>query len=139
SAAIQRAVRREAVLRDQGRQARRAAQGRRLPDADARFLELDGHDWRQVELHDGRQLLRRQRTTRANRFREPRLCPGALPQYQRDQHREESLMRNAADPRVLTREQSQALVERVVKMSKAEGIQVNIGGGYNANIRFADN
>src|SRR5438477_3863617 len=48
-------------------------------------------------------------------------------------------MRNAADPRVLTREQAQALVERVVKMSTAEGIQVNIGGGYNANIRFADN
>jgi predicted Zn-dependent protease len=39
----------------------------------------------------------------------------------------------------MTREQAQALVERVVKMSKAEGIQVNIGGGYNANIRFADN
>jgi predicted Zn-dependent protease len=48
-------------------------------------------------------------------------------------------MRIMADPRVLTREQAQALVERVVKMSKAEGIQVNIGGGYNANIRFADN
>lgn len=49
------------------------------------------------------------------------------------------MMRRAADSRVMTREQAQALIERVVKMSKAEGIQVNIGGGYNANIRFADN
>jgi predicted Zn-dependent protease len=39
----------------------------------------------------------------------------------------------------MTREQAQAVIERVVKMSKAEGIQVNIGGGYTANIRFADN
>jgi predicted Zn-dependent protease len=44
-----------------------------------------------------------------------------------------------ADPRVLSREQAQALVERVVKMSKAEGVQVNVGGGYSANVRFADN
>lgn len=48
-------------------------------------------------------------------------------------------MRAAANARVMTREQAQALVERVVKMSKADSIQVNIGGGYNANIRFADN
>jgi predicted Zn-dependent protease len=47
--------------------------------------------------------------------------------------------RRAADPRVLSREQAQALVERVIKMSKAESVQVNVGGGYNANIRFADN
>ena len=49
-AALQRAVRRPGVLRDQGRQDRRHAQGRRLPDAHARLLELDGHDRRQVEL-----------------------------------------------------------------------------------------
>jgi predicted Zn-dependent protease len=48
-------------------------------------------------------------------------------------------MRRAADPRVMTRDQAQSLVERVVKMSKADAIQVNIGGGYTANIRFADN
>jgi predicted Zn-dependent protease len=47
--------------------------------------------------------------------------------------------RIAADTRVMTREQAQALVERVVKMSKADAIQVNVGGGYSANIRFADN
>jgi predicted Zn-dependent protease len=45
----------------------------------------------------------------------------------------------AADSRVMTREQAQALVERVIKMSKADSIQVNVGGGYSANIRFADN
>ncbi|MGH9886327.1 MAG: PmbA/TldA family metallopeptidase, partial [bacterium] len=48
-------------------------------------------------------------------------------------------MKNAADSRVMTREQAHALVERTIKMSKADSIQVNIGGGYNANIRFADN
>ncbi|MFI5230145.1 MAG: TldD/PmbA family protein [Gemmatimonadales bacterium] len=48
-------------------------------------------------------------------------------------------MRSAPDPRVLTRDQAEALIERVVKMSKADEIQVNIGGGYQANIRFADN
>ena len=46
---------------------------------------------------------------------------------------------SAADPRVMTRDQSEALIQRVVKMSKADEIQVNIGGGYQANIRFADN
>jgi predicted Zn-dependent protease len=44
-----------------------------------------------------------------------------------------------ADSRVLTREQAEALVQRVVKMSKADGVQVNINGGYAANVRFADN
>lgn len=45
----------------------------------------------------------------------------------------------AADPRVMTREQAQAVIERTLKLSQADGIQVNIGGGYTANIRFADN
>jgi predicted Zn-dependent protease len=49
------------------------------------------------------------------------------------------LIETAADSRVMTREQAQALVERTVKMSRAEAIQVNVGGGYTANIRFADN
>ena len=44
-----------------------------------------------------------------------------------------------ADARVMTRDQAEALVGRVVKMSKADEIQVNVGGGYSANIRFADN
>src|SRR5687768_206243 len=48
-------------------------------------------------------------------------------------------MQRTADSRVMTREQAQALIERTVKMSKADAIQVNIGGGYATNIRFADN
>ncbi len=49
-AALQRAVRRTGLPRDQGWQDRRAAQGRRVPDAHARLLELDGHDRREEEL-----------------------------------------------------------------------------------------
>ncbi len=49
------------------------------------------------------------------------------------------MSRREVDPRVLTREQAQALVERVLKMSKADEVQVNVGGGYSANVRFADN
>jgi predicted Zn-dependent protease len=48
-------------------------------------------------------------------------------------------MKPLADSRVMTREQAQSLIERTIKLSKADAIQVNIGGGYNANIRFADN
>jgi len=43
------------------------------------------------------------------------------------------------DGSVLSRDEARSLVDRVVKMSKAESIQVNIGGGYSANVRFADN
>jgi len=46
---------------------------------------------------------------------------------------------NVPDGAVLSREEAKALIERVVKMSKADSIQVNIGGGYAANVRFADN
>ncbi|HEU4786229.1 MAG TPA: DNA gyrase modulator, partial [Gemmatimonadaceae bacterium] len=49
------------------------------------------------------------------------------------------MSRRAVDPRVLSRDQAQALVERVLKMSKADEAQVNVGGGYSANVRFADN
>src|SRR5262249_42220091 len=107
-----------------------------------RVLERDGHDRREVELRDGRELLRRQRPARADRFREPRLRAGALPQHQRHQHGEESVSAReatVADARGLTREQCEALIQRVVKMSKADGVQVNVSGGYNANVRFADN
>src|SRR4029079_7568081 len=44
-----------------------------------------------------------------------------------------------ADPRVLTREQAQSLVERVLRLSTVAAVQVNVGGGDAANIRFADN
>ena len=46
---------------------------------------------------------------------------------------------NVPDGAVLSRDEARSLVERIVKMSKAESIQVNIGGGYSANVRFADN
>src|SRR5215203_5577905 len=46
---------------------------------------------------------------------------------------------NIPDGAVLSRDEARSLVERIVKMSKAESIQVNIGGGYSANVRFADN
>jgi len=40
---------------------------------------------------------------------------------------------------VMTREKSQALIEKIVKMSKADGISASIDSGYQANIRFAAN
>ena len=40
---------------------------------------------------------------------------------------------------VMTRERAQALIEKIVKMSKADGISVSIDSGYQANIRFAAN
>jgi predicted Zn-dependent protease len=40
---------------------------------------------------------------------------------------------------VLPRDQAQALVEKVVKLSKADDIQVNVNSGYQADLRFAAN
>ena len=40
---------------------------------------------------------------------------------------------------IMTRDDARALVERVVKMSKADDVQVNINGGHQTNVRFADN
>jgi predicted Zn-dependent protease len=40
---------------------------------------------------------------------------------------------------VMTRDDARALVERVLKMSKAGEIQVNLAGGHQTNVRFADN
>ena len=40
---------------------------------------------------------------------------------------------------VMTREKAQALIEKIVKMSKADGISVGVDSGYQANIRFAAN
>jgi len=40
---------------------------------------------------------------------------------------------------ILSRDEAQALVQRVVGMSKADGIDVQVGGGYSTNVRFADN
>jgi predicted Zn-dependent protease len=40
---------------------------------------------------------------------------------------------------VMTRDDARALVERVVKMSQADEIQVNLSAGHQTNVRFADN
>jgi len=40
---------------------------------------------------------------------------------------------------IMSRAEAQAFLERIVKMSKAETIGVNVNGGYQGNIRFAAN
>ncbi|HEY3744698.1 MAG TPA: DNA gyrase modulator, partial [Gemmatimonadaceae bacterium] len=54
-----------------------------------------------------------------------------------------SLLDNAAkympEGAVMTREKSQALIEKIVKMSKADSIDVSVDSGYQSNIRFAAN
>ncbi len=40
---------------------------------------------------------------------------------------------------VMTRDQAQSLIEKVVKMSKADEIGVNLNSGYQADVRFAAN
>ena len=40
---------------------------------------------------------------------------------------------------VMPREMAQALVEKVVRMSKADDVQVNVTSGYQADLRFAAN
>ena len=88
---------------------------------------------------------------------------GALPQRQRHQHRpkgvrdpiDETLQhhrgpsgperlldsrasRQRAAPSSRARKRRRS-IERVVTMSKADGIDVQVGGGYTTNVRFADN
>ena len=45
----------------------------------------------------------------------------------------------AADSRTLSREESHAVIERALKMSKADSIEVTLSGGYTGNTRFAAN
>jgi predicted Zn-dependent protease len=40
---------------------------------------------------------------------------------------------------VMTRDDARALIERVVKVSKADEIQVTVSAGHQTNVRFADN
>src|SRR2546423_1454822 len=53
------------------------------------------------------------------------------------------LLENAAsyvpEGAVMPRDQAQALIEKVVKMSKADDIGVNLNSGYQADVRFAAN
>lgn len=45
----------------------------------------------------------------------------------------------AADSRTLSREESQAIIGRALKMSTADAIEVTLSGGYTGNTRFAAN
>ena len=40
---------------------------------------------------------------------------------------------------ILTREETQNIIERAIKMSKADSISVNVGSSYTTNVRFAAN
>lgn len=40
---------------------------------------------------------------------------------------------------ILTRDEAQQVISRALKFSKADACEVFIGGGYSANVRFADN
>ncbi|HEX3535086.1 MAG TPA: DNA gyrase modulator, partial [Gemmatimonadaceae bacterium] len=40
---------------------------------------------------------------------------------------------------IIARDQAQALIEKVVKMSKADEISVNLNSGYQTDVRFAAN
>jgi predicted Zn-dependent protease len=45
----------------------------------------------------------------------------------------------AAQDAMVTREQAQAIVEKAVKLSKADAVDVTINSGYQGNVRFAAN
>ena len=40
---------------------------------------------------------------------------------------------------VMTREQAKAIIDRAIRMSKAEAVFVNVNGGYRSDVRFAAN
>jgi predicted Zn-dependent protease len=48
-------------------------------------------------------------------------------------------LREAADQALVTREQAQAIVEKAVKLSKADGVDVQVNSSYRGNTRFAAN
>jgi len=48
-------------------------------------------------------------------------------------------LREMADSAILTREEAQQVVEKAVKLSKADGIEVQLNTYYNGNVRFAAN
>jgi len=48
-------------------------------------------------------------------------------------------LREAAEGALLTREEAQAIVEKAVKLSKADGIEVQVNTNYAGNVRFAAN
>lgn len=48
-------------------------------------------------------------------------------------------LRTMASSSILTREEAQAIVEKAVRLSKADGIEVQLNTYYNGNVRFAAN
>ncbi|MBC8086956.1 MAG: TldD/PmbA family protein [Phycisphaerae bacterium] len=48
-------------------------------------------------------------------------------------------LNDAASSSILTREEAQAVVEKAVRLSKADGIDVQLNTYYNGNVRFAAN
>src|SRR6476620_11585359 len=84
------------------------------------------------------------------------MCAQPLPQHQRDQHREEGVSRETnrrREPRrliganasmmpagaLMSREQCEALIKKIVGFSKADEISVNVNSGYQTDVRFAAN
>jgi predicted Zn-dependent protease len=84
------------------------------------------------------------------------LRAGSIPQHQRHQYREEvvtAVITRRRDPvrllddnrallpegAMMTREQAQTVIEKIVKMSKADEVGVNVGSGYQTDLRFAAN
>jgi predicted Zn-dependent protease len=65
--------------------------------------------------------------------------PSSTTEHSRPRRLLESQSRPVASSSILTREEAQALVKRVVAMSKADGVDVQVGGGHTTNVRFADN
>jgi predicted Zn-dependent protease len=56
-----------------------------------------------------------------------------------DEFRRGVPLRESALSTILTREEAQAVVEKAVKLSKADGIEVAVNTYYNGNVRFAAN
>lgn len=55
-------------------------------------------------------------------------------------HAPKRLLRNGIPAgAVLSREDAQAIAEKVMRFSKADGIDVNLGSNHTTNVRFADN
>ena len=56
-----------------------------------------------------------------------------------DSFRRGEPLRVAANAAVVSREEAQAIVEKAIKLSKADGIDVGLNTYYNGNVRFAAN
>ncbi|VXB49697.1 hypothetical protein LUTEI9C_30107 [Luteimonas sp. 9C] len=94
-AALQRAVRRAAVLRDQERRDRRHGRGRRLPDPHAGILERLLGDLRRTRLPSRRLVLRRQGPAQPGFGGVARFGDDALRRHQHHQYGAQPLSRRA--------------------------------------------